>query len=89
MTRLFAIAEVPNHSLGEDYFLNLNSDLVILDGINISGNIGAIIRTATALNAGGIIVLNTHLMDLYDRRIIRASRGYILEFQSSPVVFLN
>jgi tRNA G18 (ribose-2'-O)-methylase SpoU len=77
MTRIFAVAEMPLKTLHNGSFNNLNKDIIVLDGVNISGNIGAIMRTAAALNVGGIIVLNMDLVDLYDRRIIRASRGYI------------
>lgn len=85
-TRVFAIANIPDTSLHKNIIINTHKDLVILDGISISGNIGAIIRTATALNVGGIIVLNAKPTDIYDRRIIRASRGYIF---SVPIATAN
>jgi TrmH family RNA methyltransferase len=45
--------------------------------LSISGNIGNIIRTSLALDLGGMILLNMDPLDLYDRRLIRASRGYM------------
>lgn len=80
--RVFAIAYTPPP-------LNLQSlgaiprDIVALEDLTISGNIGSIIRTSVALGAGGMVLLNADPVDIYDRRIIRASRGYIF---SLPVV---
>ncbi|HNM38527.1 MAG TPA: TrmH family RNA methyltransferase, partial [Anaerolineales bacterium] len=34
-------------------------------------------RTSLALGVGGILLLNMDPVDLYDRRLIRASRGYL------------
>lgn len=82
MARLFAIADIPSLASSIQNF-STQKDIVVLDGVSISGNVGAIIRTATALNAGGVIVLNAQTIDIYDRRIIRASRGYIF---SIPVI---
>ncbi|MCB0103819.1 MAG: NshR/TsnR family 23S rRNA methyltransferase, partial [Anaerolineales bacterium] len=47
------------------------------------GNIGNITRTSLALGIGGIILLNMDPVDLYDRRLIRASRGYLF---SMPMI---
>ena len=58
-------------------------DIVVLADVSISGNIGAIIRTSLALGVGGIVLLNTDPVDVYDRRLIRASRGYVFAL---PVV---
>jgi tRNA G18 (ribose-2'-O)-methylase SpoU len=82
ISRVFAIAYTPLpldlQSLGLD-----PRDIVALEDLTISGNIGSIIRTSVALGAGGIVLLNADPVDIYDRRIIRASRGYIF---SLPVV---
>jgi tRNA G18 (ribose-2'-O)-methylase SpoU len=56
---------------------------VILDGVRITGNIGAIIRSAVALGAAGTVLVDSGLASAYDRRVIRASRG--LSF-AHPVV---
>lgn len=82
MSRMFAIADLPSLVTSINNFTS-EKDLVVLDGVSITGNVGAIIRTATALNAGSVIILNANIIDIYDRRIIRASRGYIFNI---PVI---
>jgi TrmH family RNA methyltransferase len=75
-SRVFAIAEKPSpRSL--DVLPAMGRDIVVLDGIGIAGNIGAIIRTASAMGVGGIVIVNADDLEIYDRRIIRASRGYV------------
>jgi tRNA G18 (ribose-2'-O)-methylase SpoU len=82
ISRVFAIARTPAaRSLGS--LLETARDLVALEDLTISGNIGAIIRTSLAFGAGGIVLLNANPVDLYDRRLIRASRGHVF---SLPVV---
>jgi 23S rRNA (adenosine1067-2'-O)-methyltransferase len=82
LSRIFAIAEAPAaHTLDE--LSCTGRDFVVLDGIGISGNIGAIIRTSAAMAVGGVALVNTQSVDLFDRRLIRASRGHVF---SLPVV---
>ena len=76
ITRIFAIAKTPE-PLGLDAITKIQKDMVVLEDVSISGNIGAITRTSLALGVGGIILLNTEHVDIYDRRLIRASRGYV------------
>ena len=76
ITRIFAIAKTPK-SLGLDAITKIQKDMVVLEDVSISGNIGAITRTSLALGVGGIVLLNTEHVDIYDRRLIRASRGYV------------
>jgi TrmH family RNA methyltransferase len=76
VARVFAIAEAPP-ARSLDALLPVNRDIVVLDGIGISGNVGAIIRTCAAMGVGGIAVLNAEKADIFDRRVIRASRGYV------------
>src|SRR5262249_51857928 len=82
ISRVFAIAEAPA-ALGLGALVTIPRDIVILEDVSISGNIGAIIRTSLALYVGGVVLLNTDPVDVYDRRLIRASRGHIF---SLPVV---
>jgi len=82
VSRIFAIAQAPAPKT-LDSLLATQGDLVVLDDVSISGNIGAIIRTSLALGAGGLVLLNAQAMDIYDRRLIRASRGYVFAL---PVV---
>ena len=82
VSRVFAIARTPK-ALGLNDLLENLRDLVALEGLAISGNIGAIIRTSLAFGVGGVVLLNADPVDLYDRRLIRASRGHVF---SLPIV---
>ncbi len=76
ISRIFAIAETPKFK-GLELLKSIKKDIVVLEDLSISGNIGNIIRTSLALDLGGVILLNMDPIDLYDRRLIRASRGYM------------
>jgi len=76
ITRIFAIAKTPK-AIGLEAITTIQRDVVVLEDVSISGNIGAITRTSLALGVGGIVLLNTEHVDIYDRRLIRASRGYV------------
>lgn len=76
ISRIFAIAETPKPK-GLELLKTIKKDIVVLEDLSISGNIGNIIRTSLALGLGGMILLNMDPLDLYDRRLIRASRGYM------------
>jgi tRNA G18 (ribose-2'-O)-methylase SpoU len=82
ISRIFAIAETPK-ALGLEALKTITKDVVVLEDLSISGNIGNIIRTSLALGVGGILLLNMDPLDIYDRRLIRASRGYVF---SLPVM---
>jgi TrmH family RNA methyltransferase len=79
---VFGIAQVPR-PLPLARLLDGPGDIVVLDGVRITGNIGAIIRSATALGAAGVVLLDSGLSSLADRRLLRASRGHVF---SIPVV---
>jgi 23S rRNA (adenosine1067-2'-O)-methyltransferase len=76
LSRMFAIAQTPK-SIGLEALKSITYDIVVLEDLSISGNIGNITRTSLALGVGGILLLNMEPIDLYDRRLIRASRGYL------------
>ena len=76
ISRIFAIAETPRPKRLE-MLKTIEKDIVVLEDLSISGNIGNIVRTSLALSMGGMILLNMDPLDLYDRRLIRASRGYM------------
>lgn len=82
VSRIFAIAETPK-PIGLEALKTIKKDVVVLEDVSISGNIGNIIRTSLALGIGGMILLNMDPLDIYDRRLIRASRGYLF---SLPVM---
>jgi TrmH family RNA methyltransferase len=91
LSRIFAIAETPKPK-GLELLKSINKDIVVLEDLSISGNIGNIIRTSLALDMGGMILLNMNPLDLYDRRLIRASRGYMFTLPimtASTKEFLN
>lgn len=85
MSRIFAIAETPKPK-GLEMLQTIKKDIVVLEDLSISGNIGNIIRTSLALDLGGMILLNMDPLDLYDRRLIRASRGYMF---SLPIMTVS
>lgn len=76
LSRMFAIADTPKPK-GLELLKTIKKDIVVLEDVSISGNIGNIIRTSLALDLGGMILLNMDPLDVYDRRLIRASRGYM------------
>ena len=76
ISRIFAIAQTPK-PIGLEALESIKKDVVVLEDLSISGNIGNITRTSLALGIGGILLLNMDPIDLYDRRLIRASRGYL------------
>lgn len=60
-------------------------DVVVLDGVRIVGNIGAAVRTAYALGAAGVVLVDSELPHPLDRRVVRASRGYVFSLPVVPV----
>ncbi len=78
MSRIFAIAETPKPK-GLEMLKDIKKDIVVLEELGISGNIGNIVRTSLAMDMGGMLLLNMDPLDLYDRRLIRASRGYMFK----------
>jgi RNA methyltransferase, TrmH family len=54
--------------------------IVILENIEKPGNLGAILRTAYALNVSAIII-NDNQTDIYNPNVIRASEGHIFTNQ--------
>ena len=81
LSRVFAVAQVPRAPELADLAV-IKSDIVVLENLGISGNVGAVIRTAVAFGVGGIVLLDSEV-DRYDRRLVRASRGQVF---SLPVV---
>lgn len=77
-----AVAATPRAGRLEDID-PARGDVVILDGVRIVGNIGAIVRSAFALGAAGVVLCDSTLETVMDRRLVRASRGYVF---SLPVV---
>lgn len=80
--KTFGIARVPRAWDFSD-LAGTTGDLVVLDGVKIVGNIGAIVRTSYALGAAGIVLVDSDLTSVADRRLVRSSRGYVF---SLPIV---
>jgi TrmH family RNA methyltransferase len=83
--KTFGIARVPK-PCGFPDLAATAGDIVVLDGVKIVGNIGAIVRTCFALGAGGIVLVDSDLATIADRRLVRASRGYVF---SLPIVLAS
>lgn len=81
-SKLFAVAKMPP-PLKLETLLKMKKDIIVLDSLSITGNIGAIIRTANAFDIDSLVFLNTAYKDIFDRRVIRSSRGYIFRI---PVI---
>ncbi|MBP3088190.1 RNA methyltransferase [Corynebacterium sp. sy017] len=81
-SRLFALAQVPQSAQLSD-ITHLHGDIIVLDGVKLAGNIGAITRTACALNASAVVLVDSDLTSIVDRRLVRASRGTVFAL---PVV---
>jgi tRNA G18 (ribose-2'-O)-methylase SpoU len=80
--KAFGVARVPK-PCGFDALDRAVGDIIVLDGVKIVGNIGAIVRTSFALGAAGIVLVDSDLVSIADRRLVRASRGYVF---SLPIV---
>ncbi|PJJ55310.1 TrmH family RNA methyltransferase [Compostimonas suwonensis] len=80
--RVFALAEAPRPARLDD-LSGRDGDIVVLDGVRLVGNIGAITRTSAGFSAAGLVLLESGLRNAFDRRLIRASRGLVFAL---PVV---
>lgn len=83
--KVFAIARVPKPVRLRDVE-DRAGDMVVLDGVKIVGNMGAIVRTCLALGASALVLVDSDLTSIADRRLIRASRGYCFTL---PVVLAS
>ncbi|KRC61257.1 hypothetical protein ASE14_10145 [Agromyces sp. Root81] len=84
-SRIFALAHSPRSPKLVD-LISTSGDIIVLDGVRLVGNIGAITRTACALGAAGVILLESGLRTTFDRRLIRASRGLVF---ATPVILAS
>ena len=64
---------------------NKNSTYIVLESVEKPGNLGAVLRTADAMGARGIILTESKI-DQYNPNVIRASLGTIFKV---PVVICN
>ncbi len=68
-----------------DIQLKKNPLVIILEGVEKPGNVGAIIRTASAVEATAVIINNPKI-DIYNPNVIRASTGLIF---STPTIIAD
>lgn len=78
---ILAVAEIKEYRLTE-LLDGPKPFLVVLDGIQDPGNLGAIIRTAEAAGVSGVI-LSKETVDPYNPKVVRATMGSLLRL---PVV---
>ena len=76
-----ASIKVPTLSLG-DLKLSHNPLIIVIEGVEKPGNIGAILRSADAAHADAVLVCNPKC-DIYNPNLIRASLGAVF---TVPVV---
>lgn len=70
---ILAIAEVPKYTLAAPT-PKLPFRLLVLDAVQDPGNVGTIIRTATALAADAVLAL-PGTVDLWNAKVVRSSMG--------------
>ena len=59
-----------------DKIPNKNSAVLLLENIKDAGNLGTAIRTASAFNIDGIVLLGD-TVDIYSPKVVRSSVGYL------------
>lgn len=77
---ILAVAKSKKFLLNEIKFKNKNPLILIAEGIEKPGNIGAILRTADAANLDAVFIANPK-SDLYNPNIIRSSVGCLFTNQ--------
>jgi RNA methyltransferase, TrmH family len=76
---MIAVAEMKLHSLDRIQLSN-NPLLLILEGVEKPGNLGAILRTADAANVDAVIICDPQT-DFYNPNVIRSSLGCVFTKQ--------
>ena len=76
---LLAVAEQKTHRL-EDIKLKSNPLILILEGVEKPGNLGAVLRTADAANVDAVIICDPQT-DFYNSNVIRSSVGCVFTRQ--------
>lgn len=76
---MIAVAEMRVHAL-ERLTLSKNPLILILEGVEKPGNLGAILRTADAANVDAVIICDPQT-DFYNSNVIRSSLGCVFTKQ--------
>lgn len=79
---ILAVVQQRDNSLEEMGGIAHPALLVLVDGVRDPGNLGAIIRSADALGAGGVILLKG-TADIYNPKTLRATMGSLFHL---PVI---
>ncbi|MFQ3181250.1 MAG: TrmH family RNA methyltransferase [Polaribacter sp.] len=77
---IIAVAKSKSFSLENISFKTKNPLILVAEGVEKPGNIGAILRTADAANVAVVLIANPK-SDLYNSNIIRASIGCVFTTQ--------
>ena len=67
-TNIIGVCEIVDNKI------DLNSNVIILDGVQDPGNLGTIIRSAVAFNVKNIVLSKTSV-DLYNTKVLRGCQG--------------
>jgi len=76
---IIVLAKMKQHHLS-DLFLSQNPYLLVAEGIEKPGNIGAILRSVDGAGAEALITINP-VVDIYNPNVIRASLGMVFSKQ--------
>ena len=77
---IIAVTKAKNFSIDNVHFKNKSPLILIAEGVEKPGNIGALLRTADAANADAVFIANPK-SDLYNSNIIRSSVGCVFTNQ--------
>ncbi|TXD48391.1 TrmH family RNA methyltransferase [Polaribacter sp. IC073] len=77
---IIAVTKAKNFTLEGIQFKNENPLILVAEGVEKPGNIGALLRTADAANIDAVFIANPK-SDLYNSNIIRASVGCVFTNQ--------
>ena len=77
---IIAVVKTKNFSLNNIQFKNKNPLILVAEGIEKPGNIGALLRTADAANVDAVFIANPKT-DLYNSNVIRSSVGCLFTNQ--------
>jgi len=77
---IIAVTKSKNFSLDAIKFSSSNPLILVAEGVEKPGNIGAILRTADAANADAVFISNPK-SDMYNSNIIRSSVGCVFTNQ--------
>ncbi|QVY66440.1 RNA methyltransferase [Polaribacter sp. Q13] len=77
---IIAVTKAKDFSLNNILFENKNPLILVAEGVEKPGNIGALLRTADAANIDAVLIANPK-SDLYNANIIRSSVGCVFTNQ--------